>query len=234
MALKEITISFTLLITKTKSISLYLVSTGGKVTSEDLLNYTPLPQITAEDEEILSANNQYLTGEHDRLVYSYADKQSAYDTSDLDKVIEAGNKKTNLKEIHLLAHLVSAITSESALIPKKSFFINYNDNFIFDEKSYVTRDEVQELNSYVLFARPSQEDIDRYLALKGENDVNLLKKVEVPEFFKVSSDIHENYFYIENLCWPGSVTYTKPGTSYFGFIYFGNGIKRKDIDFLLS
>lgn len=190
--------------------------------------------ISAEDTRVLSGNNQYLTGEHDRLIYSYEDKQVAFDTSDLTKVIEAGNRKTNLKEIHLLTYLVNTITTEAALIPKNSFFVNYNDNFVFDDRAFVNRDDARKLESYVLFARPTQQDIDRYLALKDEeHSLNLLKSIDVPEFFKLTADIHENFFYINNMCWPGSVTYVRPNSNQFGFIYFGNGLKNKDIDFLL-
>lgn len=198
------------------------------------MNYTQLPAITAEDAIVLRTNFQYLTGEHDRLVYSYEDKQVAYDTSDLDKIIEMGNKKPNLKEIHLLTYLVNVITSESALIPKNSFFIDYNDHFVFDEKAYMERDGSKDLGNYVLFAKPDQQDVDRYLALRAEDtNVTLLKKVTIKEFFKINSDLHENFVYINNLSWPGSVTYIRPGSNQFGFIYFGNGLKNKDIDFLL-
>jgi len=202
--------------------------------SDDLLNYTPLPSITAEDERILCRNSQYLTGEHDRLIHNYSDKQVAYDTSDLNKIIEAGNKKTNLKEVHLLTYLIKAITFESAVIPRKSFFIDYNDNFDFDDHYSIRREDCKDLKNFVLMSKPSQSDIDRYLALKDEeNNISLLKDVFTPEFFKIISDIHGNYIYIKNLCWPGSVSYVKPGTNINGFIYFGYGLKNKDIDFLL-
>lgn len=190
--------------------------------------------ITVEDEDVLRNNNQYLTGEHDRLIHSYADRQTAFDTSDLDKVVQAGNKKTNLKEIHLLAYIIGAITAESALVPQNSFYINYNDNFVFDDKAHIDRANVQDLSKYVLFAKPNQGDVDRYFALKEEDpNSSLLKKIEFNDFFKVTSDIHENYFYITNMCWPGSVTYVRPDSNEFGFLYFGSGLKNKDIDFLI-
>lgn len=215
--------------------SLRLCTTGGKINSDDLINFTPLPDINKEDEQILSKNNEYLTGEHDRLIYNHNHQQVHFDTADLDKIVENGEKKKNLKEVHLLKYLISKITEESALIPKNGFFVNYDDKFEFDQECLIEKEKCKDLDNFVFFAKPSQENIDHYLSLKDQDPgISFLKPVIQKNLFKLSSDITQSSYYISNMAWPGSLSYFRPGSPDYGFLYFGWGIKNKDISFLLS
>ncbi len=42
-------------------------------------NFSPLPEITYEDEKILREKNSYLTGEHDRVVHVCDSEQELFD-----------------------------------------------------------------------------------------------------------------------------------------------------------
>lgn len=82
----------------------------------------------SEEEKILAGKNEYLTGEHDKFIHSFEKHEDEIDMSDLNQIIQRGNSKRDLKEIHLVSYLVKQITNDCALVPKKAFYIDYNNN----------------------------------------------------------------------------------------------------------
>ncbi len=65
-------------------------------------NFSELPQLTEQDKKILSAKNQYLTGEHDKLVYQFESSDQNLENLEpnFETLIRIGNKHRNLKEVH--------------------------------------------------------------------------------------------------------------------------------------
>jgi len=43
-----------------------------------------------------------------------------------------------------------------------------------------------------------------------------------------------NKKFVKSLKWPGFINYFSIGSGDFGFLYFGNGIENKDLEFLLN
>lgn len=104
------------------------------------------------------------------------------DPNDLNSLIAKANKQENLKEIHRVSELVRRITSECFIVPKDAFklkignYLHKNEDFKltlpqheFNQKK--ESDETQNYKSlFCLFNKPSNEVINKYLALKESKE----------------------------------------------------------------
>ena len=129
--------------------------TGGKIKSDCLLNFTSLSLITAEEENILVGRNEYLTGEHDKFIHSFEKPEEEIDMSDLNQIIQRGNRKRDLKEIHFVSYLVKHITNDSALVPKNAFYLDFNNNLRPEENFRSEREFSFDKRGYERLVEPS-------------------------------------------------------------------------------
>lgn len=174
---KTTTLSFPLILTKSLSF-LRFSFTGGKLKSDSLLNFTVLPSIDESEERILAEKNEYLTGEHDKFIHTFAQTEEELDLNDLNHVISRGNKKRDLKEIHLVSYLVKKITEDSAIVPKKAFTLDFNNNLRIDENFASDRETCFSHEGFERFAEPSEEKVNTFESLRHEKDLKILEEVK--------------------------------------------------------
>lgn len=71
--------------------------------------------------------------------------------NDLTSVIKKGNQKKDLREIHLVGFLVRKITEDSAVIPKSSFYLDFNNNIRLERNFKLKREHAFQSNGYERF-----------------------------------------------------------------------------------
>lgn len=203
--------------------------------SDNLLDFSPLPILNEEDKKILSNKNEYLTGEHDKFVHIFEDNEEFFDFNDFEKIKEKGNKRGNLKEIHLVSYLVNKITEESAVFPKKSFFLNFNDNLDLERNFRFTKEDSSKYENYLKFKNPTEEKINYYMALRERKNVDLYEDISKNQNeFNIISNFLGNKRWVKSLLWPGFINYSRTNSNYFGFVYFGYGLRNNDLEFILN
>lgn len=72
--------------------------------SDDVVDFAPLPVVSEGEGRVLGQFNEYLTGEHDRILC---------------------RQEQVLREIHRVAHLVLRITAEAGLAPREAFTLDF-------------------------------------------------------------------------------------------------------------
>ncbi len=202
--------------------------------SDSLLEFSPLPELELSDKEILSSKNGYLSGEHDKLVHSFEKTDDYFDPNDFESIIKKGNQKQNLKEIHRVSFLVEQITKEGAVFPKEAFFIDFNNNLDFERNFRMTRDQAYSLDNYRHFWKPEEKKINKYLSLRRDKNIELFDRIETQKYFNLGKDFTGSKVNIKSMLWPGLVSCYRTNSPHFGFLYFGHGLKNKDIEFLLN
>ena len=209
---------------------------GGKLISDDWLNFAPLPSILEEDHKTLAAHNDYLTGEHDRIIQKFRTTNEFLENTNFQEIVKRGNQRTSLREIHRVAFLVQTITEESMLVPKGSFSLNYADSLVLPKNHINQWKELALLNGYCYFKKPKNDTIMRYLALREKNEnLGFLEECNTSDLkFTILKDYTGLNFYVKSIEWPGFLNYFRANSSIIGHIYFGYGIKNADLHFTLN
>ena len=108
-------------ISKTLSIFRVWIIFGGNLISDDWLNFIPLPSYDPQSVNIFENRNDYLTGEHDKILKAFESTNKFLENTNIEEIIKKGNKKQNVREIHRVSYLVAKITEESFVVPKCAF-----------------------------------------------------------------------------------------------------------------
>lgn len=146
-----------------ENISRSLSFIGGMLKSDDLLNFSPLPNIESEDFAFLDSQNDYLSGEHDRVLKSFRQTNEFLENTNVNEIIKRGNQRPNLREIHRVSYLVMRITEEGVIVPKNAFDIDYADRLASCRNFKVPDSAPTEFSAFVQFRRPNKEEVDEYL-----------------------------------------------------------------------
>ena len=200
---------------------------GGSITSDDWINFAPLPKVFPEDHKILSGLSEYLTGEHDKIIQKFRTTNEFLENTNINEIIKRGNERTSLREIHRVAYLVNKITEDSALVPKGFLALNYADNLIPTQGFANPWKELDSLENYCIFRKPSADSLNRYLALcDGEKKIDFLQTCLRKESeFTILKDALGVNFYVKSVVWPGFVNYFRANSNIMGHLYFGYGLK---------
>lgn len=204
--------------------------------SDDWLSFAPLPRVQPEDTPVLAAQRDYLTGEHDKIIQKLRSTNDFLENTNLKEIVQRGNQRSSLREIHRVAYLVQTITAESLLVPKRAFSLNYADNLTLNSDFICPWKELGSLSSYCRFVKPSAEEVLKAMALKskGERYEFLKGADELKSEFSVLKDSIGVNFWVNSLKWPGFVNYFRANSSEFGHVYFGNGLQKTDLPFTLN
>ena len=206
------------------------------LTSDDWLSFSQFPNIQPEDYPVLSAQNSYLTGEHDRIIKKFEATNQFLENTNLNEIIKRGNQRKSLREIHRVAYLVQKITEDSLLVCNNAFALNYTENLLPTQNYKLPWKELESLENYFHFRKPSEAQIRRYMALKTEDpSINFLESCKnEDQNFSISKDYIGTTFFIKSMIWPGFVNYARSNSNEFGHVYFGYGLKNADIHFTLK
>lgn len=185
---------------------------------------------------MLGAQRDYLTGEHDKIIQKFRSGNEYLENTNLQEIVRRGNQKLSLREIHRVAYLVQTITAEAMLVPKDSFTLNYADKLAPVGGFMCPWKELGEVRNYARFVRPSEEDVLRFVALsaKGQKVSYLHDAVGCENQFSVAKDAMGLNFWVKSMVWPGFVNYFRANSDTFGHVYFGHGLKNRDLHFTLQ
>lgn len=189
-----------------------------------------------EDHAILGAKNDYLTGEHDKIIKTFRVANEFLENTNISEIIARGNQRNSLREIHRVVYLVEKITNESMVICKNSFSLNYSENLIPAHEFTNPWRELDEISQYVRFQKPNSEEILRFMAVKKTDEkVNFLRSCENSKNeFSIVKDYTGLNFFVKSVAWPGFVNYFRANSPIFGHIYFGTGLKNVDLHFTIN
>lgn len=196
--------------------------------SYELTSFAPLPTLSDEEKRVFSNFNEYVTGEHDRIVHRFQNGEHS---------AEEGSKKNAhrvaLKEIHLVSALVEKITS-SALIPKRSLALDFANcvelNDLFRLKSIEISDfvflKLSEVDAISVFKFKTAQSKDHTAELDYFKETQ-----SSADEFACETDMLQVVAYFRSLRWGGLVSFARLNTNFFGFVYFGYGLERRDLLF---
>lgn len=126
--------------------------------SDDLVNFAPLPELDAADRKLFARFNEYLSGEHDKIIHRFQTEPGT-GGADLKTLKTAALQKQHLKEIHLVAHLVQTITAQATLVPYEAFRLDFNDTPRVNDRF---RLEKGEMSAFCFFERPDAGTISKF------------------------------------------------------------------------
>ena len=236
MVSKKTTSFWSTTVSKPKNTSPRLAATGGELSSDDWVSFAPLPKIQPEDFPILAAQRDYLTGEHDKIIKKFRNTNDYLENTNLAEIVQRGNQKTSLREIHRVAYLVQTITREALLVPEGAFSLNYAESLVPTPNFVCPWKELGDLKTFCRFFKPSDENVLKFMALtsKGEKCQFLEKAENCESQFTILKDAMGLNFWVKSMVWPGFVNYYRANSDVFGHVYFGNGLKTWDLHFTLN
>ena len=144
----------------------------------------------------------------------------------------------NFKELDRLAYVVTAIENDTHVVPQGAFKL-------------LPKHEVRRNVAFKGLAKEEQRDLSKYLHFRNVQSMGKKILIESDEsVFRddifdvitedkpkgswcVQLDSSKEIATVRSLLWPGYVAYNELGTGKFGGAYFGDGLKNKDLTFML-
>lgn len=182
------------------------------------------------------------------------------DDEELSKSIEGDMIPCEIKEEDRLSAVVDLITNDSIIIPRGSWIklpsgdvarnltftgLNFTEctklesylhKRIPQQKSNVSLTKRQDYNYALDFLDPIDMDLPKgdfiyYYLKKNRYLINFLNLFT--ECWSLQPYFKDNLIIIRNLYWPGMTFYHKLNSSEYGSIYIGDGIKNKNLPFMI-
>jgi len=91
----------------------------------------------------------------------------------------------------------------------------------------------QSLSSYVLLNKPKLTSVLDAPTEKSADALATADSIVPKAAMRFTTDDSVGAVVVRNLLWPGAMAFCKPGTSSWGYCYFGTGEKNRDIAFML-
>ena len=184
--------------------------------------FAELPQ--SAHAEFSETINNIFSGEHDRILIEFPkdDENSTKDFTELDR----------------LAHVVYSIEKENAVVPRGSFRLTHGKEIRRNRDfAGLDADAFERLEHYHHFRSPeSAEKLE--IVARGEgvdtgDFLDGLDKDSPSGSWSSQLDSSKTINVIRSLLWPGYYAYHVLGTNKFGGVYIGDGVKNKDLPFML-
>lgn len=144
----------------------------------------------------------------------------------------------NFTELDRLAYVVTAIENDTHIVPQGAFKLlpkhEIRRNVAFKG---LGKDELKDLNKYLHFR--NVQSADKKTLVESDESVfrdDIFDPVtdDKPKgAWCVQVDSSKSVGTVRSLLWPGYVAYNETGTGKFGGAYFGDGIKNKDLAFMI-
>lgn len=149
---------------------------------------------------------------------------------------KAGPK--NYTELDRLSYVVSAIENDTHVVPEGAFKLTpkheLRRNLAF--KGLDKRD-LKKLEKYYHFRNVQEQDkrelLETTKSVFREDIFDPIVNDKPKGAWSVQLDTSETVGIVKSLVWPGYIGYNISGTNKFGSAYFGDGLKNKDLTFML-
>ena len=144
----------------------------------------------------------------------------------------------NFTELDRLAYTVAGIETDTHVVPEGAFKlipkheIRRNDAFKGLDKK-----DVKKLEKYYHFRNVQHTDkkimLETNHSVFREDIFDCITEDNPKGAWSIQTDTSGTIITVRSLLWPGYVAYNVVGTGEFGGIYFGDGLKNKDLPFML-
>ena len=201
--------------------------------------FSELPEIQEHHLKDFSKFNTYFIGNPDIILEKYDD--GARNIIDEDE-IEKGSfkpvlKKKNLTESDRLSFVVRSIENDTSVVPVGAFKMlpikEMRRNDVFEG---LQPEEIDKIGNYLHFRQVQNQNKKDLIAMgKAVFDFAFLDSIEEDKIkgcWSIQTDSAKTVSNIRSLIWPGYFAYHKAGTTMFGGVYIGYGIKNVDIPFM--
>jgi len=127
------------------------------------MSFAPLPKLDPENYPILEARNDYLSGEHDKILKSFRQGNEFLENTNVTEIIKRGNQKPSVREIHRVAYIVQKINEDAVLVPKSLIELDFSDRMSIVPGQQIDLKSFSSLESYARFKKPSQSHLHAFL-----------------------------------------------------------------------
>jgi radial spoke head protein 9 len=144
----------------------------------------------------------------------------------------------NFTELDRLAYVVAAIENDTHVVPQGAFKLlpkhEIRRNVAFKG---LMKEEQRDLNKYLHFRNVQSMEkktlIESNESVFRDDILDLITEDKAKGSWCVQLDSSKEVATVRSLLWPGYVAYNELGTGKFGGAYFGDGLKNKDLTFML-
>jgi radial spoke head protein 9 len=143
-----------------------------------------------------------------------------------------------LKEIDRVHYIVRAIETDCHAVPYGSFKLTQAHEVQRNEAfKGLTREEAFKIEFYSHFrnvqSREKKEGLEKDDAIFQRNFLDDIAQDKPNGAWSIVKDTSGQVAILRNHLWPGYIGYHKVGTSTFGSVYIGEGLKNAELPFML-
>ena len=144
----------------------------------------------------------------------------------------------NYTELDRLSYVVYAIENDTHVVPEGAFKLTPKHELIRNLAfKGLSKQDLSDINKYYHFRNPQTQDkkslLETAKSVFHEDIFDPIIEDKPKGAWSVQVDPSENVGIIKSLIWPGYIAYSVSGTKLFGGAYFGDGLKNKDLAFML-
>lgn len=144
----------------------------------------------------------------------------------------------NFTELDRLAYVVAAIENDTHVVPQGAFKLipqhEIRRNLCFKGPS---KEHLRDLAKYLHFRNVQSPEkkvlVETDESVFREDILDSVDEDKPKGAWCVQVDSGREVATVRSLLWPGYVAYSEVGTGKFGGAYFGDGLKNKDLSFML-
>jgi radial spoke head protein 9 len=208
--------------------------------------FVELSAINPNDQELVELHNVNFTGEHEKILkeapaVENEEENKEEENADKDSLASTEEDKVppkNFIELDRLAYVVRAIDHDCSVVPEGAFRITpaheLTRNKAFEG---LARKEVGNIRRYLHFrnvqSTEKRDQLDTDDALFTYDFLDLIEKDVPVGSWSLQVDPSGNLGTLKNFLWPGFFAFHLAGTSRFGSVYIGEGVKNADLPFML-
>ena len=210
-------------------------------TNNQVWTFAELPEVGQAEAKLAEQFNSYFSGEHDKILVEVGRPtvpQYARDEDEEDSIPQDSRSK-NFTELERLSVIVRSIESDCQLVPEGAYLLTPahelgpNPHF-----KGLSRLQLRDQGKYYHF-RPvksleKRELLDRGIGPEATDFLDPVEKDMPRGCWKLQLDSSKTQVAVRSLYWPGYIAFAVAETRTFGGFYAGDGIKNKDLPFMLS
>jgi radial spoke head protein 9 len=211
-------------------------------TNSQIWHFAELPQVTAAEVRLAEQFNSYFSGEHDKILVQVSEPELPQVARDEDEEDEeqgtVESRTKNFTELERLAVVVRNIEADCQVVPEGAYVITPAQELGTNSQyKGLSRLELRDLGKFYHF-RPvrtleKRELLDRGTTPSTTDFLDPIDKDMPKGCWKLQLDASKTQVAIRSLYWPGYIAYAVADSLTFGGFYSGDGVKNKDLPFML-
>jgi radial spoke head protein 9 len=209
-------------------------------TNNQIWTFAELPEVGQTEVKLAEQFNSYFSGEHDKILVEVGRPtvhQFARD-EDEDDPVPLDPRAKNFTELERLSAIVRCIESDCQLVPEGAFSLTPAHELAPNPSFQgLSRLQLRDLRKYYHFRQvkslEKRELLDRGVGPEVTDFLDQVEKDMPKGCWKLQVDASKTQVAIRSLYWPGYIAFAVADTKTFGGFYAGDGVKNKDLPFML-